>query len=361
MATISLYASKINHMPELLKASQKKVNVFQDELRNLNKKILKVDNSVCDVYNEAGIVQTSVNTQKVLAESIGKLNESLEKFIDDTVNTDNKAVTLISQQKKDFYQEYSYLKPECEKSTWEKVKSGFKKAGEWCREHWKLLTTVVLVIAAVVVIVATAGTALGPVAALLVAAAKGLIIGSAIGGLTGGIFSVMCGRSFFEGFEEGAFSGAISGAVAGGLCSWFSGSGEIALSLGKQMTFGGLGDMVASVFGDVGDIAINGKKLSVLDVLFDAGFSFAVGALATGITSKLSNYFPLKIKGINKGRGSWEHVWKTQSIRSLRNGTRVQIKTIMKGFGADFVNGIWDYGFEFPKNLVNEIREAISD
>ena len=119
MAAISLYASKINQMPGLLKASKKKVVAFQDELQNLNKKILKIDNSVCDVYNELGILRASVNTQELLADSIGKFNEDLDEFISDTVEIDNNAAALINQNKTDFYEKYSYLKPECEKSTWE--------------------------------------------------------------------------------------------------------------------------------------------------------------------------------------------------------------------------------------------------
>ena len=58
------------------------------------------------------------------------------------------------------------MKPECEKSRWEKFKDGCKKVGEWCKEHWKeILITVTIVIGAVLVIVAvvaTGGMALVP-------------------------------------------------------------------------------------------------------------------------------------------------------------------------------------------------------
>ena len=222
MATISLFASKINQMPELLKASKKKVTAFQDELQNLNKKILNIDNSACDVYNEAGIVRASVNTQEVLADSIGKFNDNLDEFISDTVETDNNAAALIRQNKKDFYEKYSYLKPECEKSTWEKVKGGFKKAGQWCKDHWKIIVTVVLVIAAIVVICVCPAAGLG---LLAIGAAKGLIAGAVIGGIIGGISTKATGKgSFLDGFEDGAFSGAITGAIFGGI----GGAGELA-------------------------------------------------------------------------------------------------------------------------------------
>ena len=81
--------------------------------------------------------------------------------------------------------------------------------------------------------------------------------------------------------------------------------------------------------------------------------------MSTGATNYLGNRFPLRIRGINKGRGSWEHVWKTQSIRSFRHRSRVNIKTIMKGLGADFINGIWDYGFEVPKGILGNLKDSL--
>ena len=38
------------------------------------------------------------------------------------------------------------MKPECEKSRWEKFKDGCKKVGEWCKNHWKAAITIVIVI-----------------------------------------------------------------------------------------------------------------------------------------------------------------------------------------------------------------------
>ena len=58
------------------------------------------------------------------------------------------------------------MKPECEKSRWEKFKDGCKKVGEWYKEHWKeILITVTIVIGAVlaiVAVVASGGLALVP-------------------------------------------------------------------------------------------------------------------------------------------------------------------------------------------------------
>ncbi len=221
MATISLYAAKVNRMPELLKNAQKKVNDLKSELSGLNKKILKIDSSACDVYEETGIVQASVSIQGELYDSLGTFSDELEEFISETIEADADATAVINSNKKDFYEKYSYLKPECEKSKWEKFKDKLKKAGEWCKEHWKLVVTVVLVIAAIVVICVCPAAGIGLIA---LGAAKGLIAGAVIGGIIGGISSKAQGGSFLDGFEDAAFSGALMGALFGGI----GGAGELA-------------------------------------------------------------------------------------------------------------------------------------
>ena len=50
------------------------------------------------------------------------------------------------------------MKPECEKSRWEKFKDGCKKVGEWCKEHWKAAITIVIVIAAVILVTTGVGS-----------------------------------------------------------------------------------------------------------------------------------------------------------------------------------------------------------
>ena len=133
------------------------------------------------------------------------------------VRIDGDAAEVINRNKDEFYDKYSYLKPDCEKNLWEKICDGFASAVEWCKEHWKLIVTVVLVIAAAAVIILSGGTALGALGPVLAMIAQGTIIGAVSGGLIGGLSSLLTGGSFLEGFEEGAFSGAIGGAIFGGL------------------------------------------------------------------------------------------------------------------------------------------------
>ncbi|MDR2492367.1 MAG: HINT domain-containing protein, partial [Coriobacteriales bacterium] len=92
--------------------------------------------------------------------------------------------------------------------------------GAWCKKHWKLIATSALVALAVVLVCTGVG---GPLAAVILMAAKGLIIGAVTGGLMGGLSSLAAGGSFLDGLEEGAFTGALTGALFGGL----GGAGQI--------------------------------------------------------------------------------------------------------------------------------------
>ena len=143
-----------------------------------------------------------------------------------TTRRDASAKSEIERAKKDFYTKYKYLKPECEKSTWEHICDGLKSACEWCKEHWKLLVTIVIVAVSIVLLCTGVG-------ALLAGACWGAILGAVIGGVSGGINSKIHGGTFLEGFENGAFDGAISGAITGGLTSALGPATTLARSIGQ--------------------------------------------------------------------------------------------------------------------------------
>ena len=230
MATIALYANKLNQMPGLVKDVKKTVTDYTSELFSIRKKSLQVNKSICNLDDVISSIQASTRTQEEKADALNELDRKSEQFIVDTARIDEEVADLVRQRKDDFYEKYSYLKPECEKSGWEKFCDGCQKAKEWCKEHWKLLVTIVIVIAAVAVIV------FFPAAApILMLAAKGAIIGAVAGGLLGGVTSLIAGEDFWKGFEDGAFSGAISGAIFGGLGGagrMFGGSCRIIEKLG---------------------------------------------------------------------------------------------------------------------------------
>ncbi|MCR5599336.1 MAG: HINT domain-containing protein [Ruminococcus sp.] len=208
MASIELYKSKINSMSNYISQAKSAVSDFCVDLSALKKKILGINSSVCD--NVVTSISSSSKTQEQQIEGLEATQKEVNAFIDLTINRDNSASSEIAKQKKEFYKKYSYLKPECEKSKWEKFCDGLKKVGEWCKDHWKLIVTVVICIAAIALICTGVGGILG-------AAALGALMGALSGGLIGGITSVLSGGSFLEGFENGAFEGAITGAIMGGL------------------------------------------------------------------------------------------------------------------------------------------------
>lgn len=306
MATIALYSGKINHMPGLIKEVKKSVIDYKSELASLKKKALSVNKSICDLDDVISKIKSSTKMQEDKINSLEKLNRNIEEFVEKTISIDNEVANVVKNNKDDFYNKYSYLKPESEKSglekAWESCKSGLKSIGAWCKEHWKLLVTIALVIASVVVIVCTWGAATGPVVAILVAACKGLLIGAAVGGSVGGVMSAISGGSFFEGFENGAFSGAIAGMISGGMGFAMSSGGTLALGLGKTMMIGGVSGVGTSFVSDLGDILIKGTDTSFGQVLLNMGISGTLGAAFAGIGYGLAKGFSaLKVKFFNKG------------------------------------------------------------
>ena len=357
MATIALNASKINNMPTLIMDVKNSVEEFKSELNSFKIKCLSVNENICNLDGVISSISSSVQRQEEKVASLESFYENSEQFIVDVVQIDSNVADIINQRKDDFYDKYNYLKPDSEKSGWEKFCDGCEAVGDWCKEHWKLIVTVVLVVVAIAAIVLTAGAALGPLAATLIMVAKGLIIGAAIGGLSGGLISALTGGSFWEGFEDGAFGGAISGAITGGMGQWLSAGGK-ALSLGKVMFIGATAETGASLLGDIGDIAIKGENISFGEVMFNAGFSALLGGVFSAAGYGLAERFPVLLKGITSGNGSWAHVWASQSTRSLRHGTSVSLKTILKGIGSGAIKDLWDFALEPIKSRIDKWKES---
>ena len=212
MSTITLYASKINQMPSLINDAKKAVKEYKSDLKSLNLKVLTIDNSICNVDDVISSIKSSTQTQGDKIDALDKLKKDVNEFVSEVVRIDGDAADAINKSKDDFYDKYEYLKPECEKSGWEKFKDGCKKVGEWCKEHWKAIVTVVIVITAVVILVTCPACG-----AIIAGACWGAISGAVIGGVAGGLSSLAAGGSFWAGFEEGAFSGALTGAIFGGI------------------------------------------------------------------------------------------------------------------------------------------------
>jgi len=256
MATIALYANQINQMPGLLKEVKQSVSNYKSELTTLKNKTLTINKSICNLEDVISSIQSSTKTQEEKIASLDAFYQNSETFIADVVSIDNNVASLINKRKNDFYSTYSYLKPNCEKNVWEKFCDGMAAVGQWCKEHWKLIVTIVLVIAAIALLIVTAGMASGFLVALLIGIAKGILIGAVVGGVLGGLSSVAMGGSFWEGFEEGAFTGALTGALFGGL------------GVGGQI-FGKLLGTSCKVFSVIKGISISSSIISLGMAGFD--------------------------------------------------------------------------------------------
>ena len=297
MATIAIFSAKMNMMPSLVNDAIKAVIDYKKELSAIRTKALTIDPSVCNLDDVISSIQASTKIQEQKIDSLTALHNRTEQFISDVVRIDQNVAELIRLRKKEFYNAHPNLKPESEKTGWEKFTDGCASVGQWCKEHWKLIVTVVLVIAAIVIIV------FFPAAApLLLLIAKGVLMGAAIGGLAGGAMSALSGGSFWEGFENGAFAGAIAGGISGGMGQLFAlanvaAGGTAALSLGQTLLIGGVSGMGSSLLSDLGDIFIKGEDKSFGQVLLNMGISGLLGAAFAGVFYGLSKGFSaLKVK-----------------------------------------------------------------
>ena len=226
MATVSLYASKINNMPGLINDVKNSVSSFKSELTNLKNKSLQVNSSICNLDDVISSISTSTRTQEDKIEALENFHDNCEQFITDAVKIDGDVADAINQNKDDFYDKYYYLKPECEKSGWEKFCDGCKKVGQWCKDNWK---SIVKIIVAVVIIVALGIASVltgGALAVILAGAFWGALIGGALGGIMGGITSALSGGSFLEGLADGMLSGTVTGAITGAACAGIGLAGQ---------------------------------------------------------------------------------------------------------------------------------------
>ena len=311
MSTITLYKDKVNGVGSLLDDIIKSVNNLDVQLETLKNTIQGVDSSTCDLQDTVNSISSSSKSEKEKVADLKKLNGKLTEFIETTTKRDNKARDEINKAKEDFYTKYSHLKPECEKSRVEKIVDAMKSACEWCKEHWKLIATIVIVAVAVVLI--CTGVAAGA-GAMLLGACWGAILGACIGGVAGGINSKMHGGSFLDGFEDGAFSGAIGGAIGGaitgGLTSALGPATTFARSVGQGAGIGAASSSVSNMSVTTIDYLIeHGNLNGALDDILVSGFSGAItGGIMGGIMGGLQFKSPAKTAQSWQGKDDYPGV-----------------------------------------------------
>ena len=350
MATISLYKNKINDMPRLIDEVKKSVTNYKSELSNLKNKALEVNKSICDLDEVISVISTSTKTQEDKIEALETFHSNCDQFITDTVKIDSDVADVVNQNKDDFYCKYSYLKPDSEKSGWEKFCDGLKKAGEWCKEHWKSIVGVVVAILAVVAIVAltvvTLGTGTAALTAILMAGAVGAIVGMA-GQLIGDVISfIMTGE--WTGTWEG-YLGAALGGFAGGVLMILTG-GNVILSCS-------IDSMISTFFKENLENLTGTDKRSMTEIMFDTALSGLTAAMFSKMFDFLGNKLSKNLSHITifrrlSGKGSYSASFKMATTR-LANGTykKFTFKTIrngvVAGLSGDFIKNIVNgFGFE---------------
>ena len=291
MATITLYKDKINGVGSLLDDMIKSSNNLNAQLGTLKSTLQGVDSSTCNLQDTVDSISSSSKSESNKVEDLKRLNNKLTAFIEMTARRDSSAESEINKAKEDFYTKYSYLKPECEKSRMEKIADGMKKACEWCKEHWKLIATIVIVAVSIVVLLIPG---VGPIIA---GACWGAILGACIGGVSGGLDSMARGGSFLDGFEEGAFSGAITGAITGAA---FAGLGQLGAALGKGIkcasTLGKFVKGTAAVTKVVSTAMGGFDTVALLDKAFGTGDIASLNAKLH--ESKAYNYFQVGVSAV---------------------------------------------------------------
>ncbi len=127
-------------MPILINDAKKAVKEYKDDLNSLKLKLFTIDSSVCNVDDVISSIKASSQTQEDKIETLNTLNKDMEEFISDIVRIDSEVANTINKSKDDFYDEYEYLKPGCEKSWLEKAKEWIDSACEWCKDLWNKIT-----------------------------------------------------------------------------------------------------------------------------------------------------------------------------------------------------------------------------
>ncbi len=289
MATIALYKDKINRVGFQLEGVINSSDKLSSQLNVLKNVLQGVDSSTCDLQDAVDSITSSTKSESDIVEDVRRLNAKLSEFINMAVERDDSARSEIVREKNEFYEKYSYLKPDCEKkkkkkTLVQKIQDSLKKVCDWCKEHsheLKIVITIGIVVTALAVVICCPGAS-----AIVAGACWGAISGACIGGVAGGINSQIHDGEFWDGFVngacDGAIGGAIGGAISGGLVYELGQATTLARSIGQGASVGAISSGTSNMAVTTIDYLIehDGELDGASDDILMAGFS---GALSGGI------------------------------------------------------------------------------
>ncbi|EWM52139.1 DUF4474 domain-containing protein [Ruminococcus flavefaciens] len=160
MATITLYARRVNKMPSLMRALRRSIGSLSDEIDSVRLSALGIDSDVCDLEDVISSLRASSDTQDDLVEFWENVQETAEEFIEDVAEIDEEVSELIETAEEDFYSMYEYLRPEAEswldavgdffgslwdsasdffEAVWEEIAGFCQSVTEWIRDHRDLV------------------------------------------------------------------------------------------------------------------------------------------------------------------------------------------------------------------------------
>ena len=114
MATITLYASRVNLMPSVFGTLRNTVSSFNGGIDLLRQGALGIDSSICDLEDIISSLRSSSDTQEAIEEFLDDIQDSAEEFIDEVAEIVEEVSELIATAEEDFYSLYDYLRPEDE-------------------------------------------------------------------------------------------------------------------------------------------------------------------------------------------------------------------------------------------------------
>ena len=290
MATIELTTSRVNLMSDKYLTLKGYISAFKTSNETMKTSTFLFDDCICNAETIRNNIQITVDKQETELTSIDGLIEETDEFFDLVLSKDEEVANEIENRKDDFYEEYDYLKPDCEKSSWENFWEG---TAEWCAEHWDIIT-VVLVVLAVIVLTVVAVVTFGAGAVALVALV-GAIVGVA-SQLAGDILNFIATGDWESSFVD--YVGAALGGAVGGIVTLLSG--------GNAYLAGVTDSAVSSLFSNsvenITGIESHTFGEMMLDTTLSVGLSLACTFCFDKLTTKMLAQMEIKnnLKNISK-------------------------------------------------------------
>ena len=307
MATIALNgntfggclgAGSFSELGSSFEKAKKTTGNLKRSLSTLKQKIEETSKKV-RIESSDTLAKSAESKEEIKNSSLTLAYNKLDEFITDVSAVDMSVHSKISSEKDDFYDKYSYLKPDSEKDFKERASDKYNAfvdglgdffsavgefladVGEWLAEHWKeILIGLAFIVVGALITVFTAGAGTAFWAAFGAAIAKG-ICAAAISAAIGGAISAGC--TFYQCKKMG-LSNDMSMKFAGKAFGDGAASGFMA---------GGIGFAAgAGILGVVGKGALAAKSLGgaiVKGALFGSGTGAITSPVSTVISTLLKN------------------------------------------------------------------------